>query len=100
MRFTAKEAMTFAIYLVPICGSILVSAYYLGGRATELQRDLQDQRSDFEALKRETYTLPMAAEQALRMALENPGMKVPDPRDPNQMLVAPVGKPTSFGGGP
>lgn len=28
------------------------------------------------------YNLTTASEQALRLAIENPGMRVPDPRDP------------------
>ena len=94
-RFTPKEWATFAVYIGPICGTIMGASYFLGGKAEKLQRDMQDQRLDFEALKSETYTLPMAAEQALRMAIENPGMRVPDPRNPNEVIVV-SGKSQSF----
>lgn len=33
-----------------------------------------------------TYTLAAAAEVALRQAIENPGHRVPDPRDPNRII--------------
>lgn len=33
------------------------------------------------------YTKAAAVEQALRMAIENPGMSVPDPRDPAKMIL-------------
>lgn len=43
-------------------------------------------RQDIQQLKQEQYSLPAAAEQALRMAIENPGMSVPDPRDPTRVI--------------
>lgn len=39
-----------------------------------------------EALE-DRYTLTAASERALRTAIENPGMRVPDPRDPNTIIV-------------
>ena len=39
-----------------------------------------------------SFTLEKASEQALRMAIENPGMRVPDPRDPTKIIEV---KPTS-----
>lgn len=43
------------------------------------------------------YTLSAACEQALRMAIENPGYRVPDPRDPNKIIMVTEAKVT---GGP
>lgn len=37
-------------------------------------------------LEEDHYTKAEAAENALRMALENPGLNVPDPRNPGQLL--------------
>lgn len=37
-------------------------------------------------LERDRYPLSVASENALRMAIENPGMRVPDPRDPNRVI--------------
>lgn len=34
----------------------------------------------------EYYLLTAASEQALRMAIENPGLRVPDPRDPSKII--------------
>jgi len=33
------------------------------------------------------YSLAAASEQALRLAIENPGLRVPDPRDPNTIIA-------------
>ena len=38
------------------------------------------------------FTIEKASEQALRMAIENPGMRVPDPRDPAKIIEV---KPTT-----
>lgn len=40
-------------------------------------------------LESEAYTIPMACEVALRTVIANPGMSLPDPRDPKQMIEAP-----------
>lgn len=42
--------------------------------------------SDIQAMRRDTYTLSNASEAAARMALYNPGMRVPDPRDPSKVI--------------
>lgn len=34
------------------------------------------------------FSLAAASEQALRMAIENPGLRIPDPRDPNRIIQA------------
>ncbi|QQS08659.1 MAG: hypothetical protein IPK69_11820 [Phycisphaerales bacterium] len=44
--------------------------------------------SQGEAEVAKSYTLAAASEQALRMALENPGLRVPDPRNPSQLITA------------
>lgn len=43
-----------------------------------------------EKMEKENYTRAEAAEQALRIALVNPGMTVPDPRDPNEYITVPL----------
>lgn len=35
-------------------------------------------------------SLSALSEQALRMAIENPGLRVPDPRDPNRIIVVEI----------
>lgn len=48
---------------------------------------LNNINSQLKDWRQSTYTLPAAAEVALRMAIENPRMRVPDPRDPNKIIV-------------
>ena len=44
------------------------------------------------AVKEDRYTLTMASEKALRTAIENPGMRVPDPREPSKIIVVEIPK--------
>lgn len=44
-------------------------------------------RSDIHTLKSDHYGLAAASEQALRMALENPTLRIPDPRDPSRIIT-------------
>lgn len=50
-------------------------------------------RLDVDRLSTEMYRLAVASEQALRMAIENPGVRVPDPRDPNKIIVVEASRP-------
>lgn len=47
---------------------------------------ISDMQSQIKSILDERFTISMAAEQALRHAMENPGTRVPDPRDPRQIL--------------
>lgn len=46
---------------------------------------------DLDAAKDERYRMTNASEDALRMAIENPGLRVPDPRNPGKVFVVQVG---------
>ena len=39
-----------------------------------------------EALQKESWTIAAQSEHALRTAMENPGLRVPDPRDPSHIF--------------
>lgn len=44
-------------------------------------------RVSFEEKMMDRFTLSAASEAALRQAIENPGYRVPDPRDPSKVIV-------------
>lgn len=48
---------------------------------------LETVRSDMKTLESKTFGIAAAAEAALREAIENPGHRVPDPRDPTKIIV-------------
>lgn len=52
-----------------------------------LGNQLQNLTTTLDEVKSNSYTLSKASEQALRTAIENPGFRVPDPRDPNKIIV-------------
>lgn len=80
--------------------TIIVSAFGLGAKFTAENEKVLGQLTDFNRRLSEqennTLTIPMAAEHALRMAIANPGMKVPDPRDPNILIEVKPNAPSSF----
>lgn len=53
----------------------------------KLNQKLDAVLADIEAGKDERYRMTNASENALRMALENPGLRVPDPRNPGAVIV-------------
>lgn len=56
----------------------------------EIRKDLIDLQAQ---MKDDRYTLTAASEKALRTAIENPGMRVPDPRDPDKIISVREGTP-------
>lgn len=64
--------------------SLCCAAVVFGWRGSELLSRIDTRISKVE---QDRYSLTAASEQALRMAIENPGLGVPDPRDPNRIIV-------------
>ena len=74
-------------FQVSLGGVIWGGAWFLAGKANEMdamQKSINQIESD--ALK-DRYTLTAASEKALRTAIENPGHRVVDPRDPSKIIV-------------
>lgn len=78
---------------LPIALQMTLLASVIGCTATvvwaaqSLKSQLDANSDGLEMLKSEMYPMAVASEQALRTAIENPGMRVPDPRDPNRIIV-------------
>lgn len=77
-------------------------AVFVVGSALGFSAWMQSMSNRLEALQTQMgdrYTLTMAAENALRTAIENPGLKIPDPRNPGQFFTVKVGSqnPTAEG---
>ena len=64
-------------------GGLLVAVV---GGALYLKGELSSLRNDLTTIQKDQYTMSMAVEQAFRMAVANPGMKVPDPRSPGNII--------------
>ena len=87
MTLSKNTPMTLglvALFLGP-----LIAAVIFGMRVDGSVDALQ---MEFTLWKNNQYSLTSASEDALRMAVENPGMRVPDPRHPGSVIVVEVGR--------
>lgn len=74
-------------------GAIFAVILFVGGGAWKasafasgIEVELKSLRGDLTTLAGDRFTLAMASEQALRTAMANPGLRVPDPRNPGQFF--------------
>lgn len=67
-----------------LLGTLCLASIALGWRGATLLGRIEGRLATVE---QDRYSLTAASEQALRMALENPGLAVPDPRDPKNIIV-------------
>lgn len=81
---TWKPLIAFA---VAIMSTGLSATWYLSAKMSKYESRMQSVEND-------RYTLTMASEKALREAIENPGFRVPDPRDPTNIIVVEVPEST------
>jgi hypothetical protein len=73
------------VSVIAILGAIAAGSWRAATVLGDIRRDLQ-------ALTANAYTMDRASEVALRTALENPGQRVPNPRDPSQIIVVTSGR--------
>jgi len=103
---TFNEWKPVVVLFFALCGMLIATgwgaAWYISGtvdkfdigrqalqdQVTAIEKSVSDIRVD--ALE-DRYTLTAASEKALRTAIENPGMRVPDPRDPSEIITVSVG---------
>ena len=78
-------------------GAVVTAAWVGRGVYDEMNKRIDALAARATGLEDSSYSLSAASEQALRMAIENPGMRVPDPRDPNKIIVV---KAAEVGTGP
>ena len=72
--------------------SMVAAVVVLTGASWRGATILEGIRRDLQNLTAEAYTMDRASEVALRMAIENPGMRVINPRDPSQVIVVTASK--------
>lgn len=90
-KVTLGVACASAVFL----GSIAVaSARYVGSKFDAADVTIRELAKGLEGVKADRFTLTAASEAALRTAIENPGLRIPDPRDPSKVFVVDVGRRT------
>jgi hypothetical protein len=85
---------TFAAVLVVGIGATWTLASILLSQFNAIHVQVHDITSALGDVKTNAFTLAAASEHSLRTAIENPGLRVPDPRDPSKVFVVDVGKRT------
>jgi len=65
-------------------------AWQASSFANNIEVELKQLRTDLNSFSGDRFTAAMASEQALRTAMANPGMRVPDPRNPGQFFFVEV----------
>ena len=78
--------------VVTLLGGAITCTWWIGKRLNKIDgrfTDLSVRLEGIEKRELENYTLAQAEVHALRMAINNPGMSVPDPRDPAKIINTP-----------
>ena len=86
---TFTEKTRLSVPVASLAANVLF-LLFAGWRASEFTADIYAQmeslRRDINRVTEERFTMAQGAEQALRLAMENPGIRVPDPRNPGQFF--------------
>ena len=53
---------------------------------TVFTNEINELKDHVTQIEEDNYSMPMAVESAFRLAMRNPGMIVPDPRDPSKTI--------------
>ena len=70
-----------------IITAVIGAAAVINKRLKSMEDRLATNEQKVVSIETDRYTLSMAVEQALRLAIANPGMHVPDPRDPSKSVT-------------
>lgn len=85
IQFRSVGAIVLA--LVALMGTIIGGTWKIAAVMNNMSTELKSLSSSLDEVKSASYTLARASEQALRTAIENPSLRVPDPRDPNKLII-------------
>jgi hypothetical protein len=72
--------------VVACLGFAVGGTWYVASKVNEVNTAIKGLQRELQEMRDGTVTIPRAAELALRLALANPSLRVPDPRNPDQML--------------
>ena len=93
MTLNKETSISIGLVIV-IIGALFGAAAYINnniekvsGNLVQVIGELKSVESQVAQMKSDQYTVSQAAEQALRTAIENPGMRVPDPRNPGSIIT-------------
>jgi len=67
--------------------TVIIAAVSVGLAFEAMRRDVRELTEQISEVQQNQYTMALASETALRRAIENPGHREPDPRDPSRVIV-------------
>lgn len=79
------DASTIAVPLTlgaSIIGTAIITTWSIRGQLENIRSEIRGIKEDMAS----AYTQAAASEHALRLAIENPGMRVPDPRNHDRII--------------
>ncbi len=85
VKFRSVVALVSGMVLLTC--TIVGAALKISSSFTDLTAQMKELHESIDDVKTNSYTLTRASEQALRTAIENPSLRVPDPRDPNKLII-------------
>ena len=90
-RTTIQVAVIIAVFS---CSTAITCTWWLSNRFAAIERHFAAVEATIAVLTesvadtaQDRFTLTAASEQALRWAIENPQLHVPDPRDPSRIIT-------------
>jgi len=86
-KMTIKSVIAICSTIVTVGGLIAGASWRISSAVTDINNQIRGLASAIEDVRTHSYTLDHASEQALRTAIENPSLRVPDPRDPTRLIV-------------
>ena len=81
MTITNDTGVAIGI-VVALIASAVGATWVVANILNKLRAEIRGIRADVAGLRDEQYSISRAAEDAMRLALANPSLRVPDPRNP------------------
>lgn len=98
IRFNPNSSWITISAAVSAIGFAVVCTWIVSGQLSDINRQFAAMQLRMDSLEEsigDKYTIARASENALRMALENPGLRVPDPRNPTDLFEVKSASSTS-----
>jgi hypothetical protein len=80
------SALGIACTIIACAAAAIRSTWKIAETVASFREDLDRRLDSIEVQVENQYSLPRAAEVALRTKLANPALNIPDPRDPKKLI--------------
>ena len=89
LRMAVSEKTRISLTIASMAALVIFvggGAWQASNFAADIKTQIAGLRRDITTLSEEQMSMAKASENALRMAMANPGVRVPDPRNPGQFF--------------